>query len=72
MEPTITDEYSGVVVSNPEYVARQKGIKEVVEWINVTMFGNSEGYIFGSDPTFSIEVFHKALRSQLKEWGFER
>jgi len=33
MKPTITDESSGVVVSNPEYIARQKGREEVVRWI---------------------------------------
>ena len=45
------------------------GRKEVVKWINETIFGNTEGYIFGEDPTFSTTAFHKLWEKQIKEWG---
>ncbi len=47
---------------------KQSGIKEVVEWINVEIFGNSEGYIFGGFK-ISAELFHHALRAKMKEWN---
>ncbi len=46
-----------------------KAIREVVEWINLEVFENSSGYIFGDEEVFSTKTFHTNWRAKLKEWG---